>query len=120
MEKAIKRAYVFYTKCVDCNKRISVYHTLPDFGDPSYIKKCRFCDTLYWYTPEDEFYVKCYNEQIMSKACAVCNAKLSDALVNTHTSLRCCNAAFSLDDNFADSVDLDNEVTEDIEVYLLY
>lgn len=121
MEKANKRAYVYHSKCTDSNKLIpKIYYTLPDFGDAPILKKCKFCDTLYWYTLEDEFYIQPLEKQIEGMSCEICNANLSEALVPTHTYIKCCNTVISLDDNFADSVGLDNGIMEDIEVFLLY
>ena len=120
LRKAIHRAYVYSAKCIECNKSTPVYVTLPDFGDPPIIKKCKFCDTLYWYSPEDIYYKKPLEKQIEGKNCAICAANLCEALVPTHTHIKCCNTEYSLDDDFINLVDLDYSVMEDVEVYLVY
>ena len=120
MKEEIVRVYVYYTKCSFCNKKIPIYYTLPDFGDPPVIKKCKFCETLYWYTPEDEYYRKPLIKQLEMKTCIKCNAELIKSLVPTHTNINCCNSIFSLDDNFAYSINLENGNMEKISVYLIY
>ena len=120
MKKSTVNAYKYNTICFECGKTISIYFTLSDFGDPPIIKKCKICDTLYWYTSEDEAYIKPLSKQIEGRTCVGCNANLNEALVATYTHLKCCSTVFSLDDNFIDSVSLDNGIIESIEVYLLY
>ena len=120
MKKETRRAYVYNTKCFECNKSIPIYVTLPDFGDPPIIKKCRFCDELYWYTPDDEYYRNPLEKQLEGKTCVKCNADLSKALVPIHTHIKCCDTEFSLDDDFADCMNSDGSIMENIEVYLIY
>ena len=120
MKKETKRVYVYDAKCFECNKAIPIYFTVPDFGDPPIIKKCKFCNTLYWYTPEDEYYKRPLEKQLDGKACVNCNMGLGVALVPTHTHIKCCHSEFSIDDDFAYAIDLDSSVMENVEVYLIY
>lgn len=120
MNKEIKCVYVYETKCLDCGKCITIYYTLPDFGDAPFLRKCIFCDTLYWYSADDEYYIRPLAGQIEGKVCEKCKSALSESLVPTHTHLVCCNNTFSLDDDFVDSVDLDGQTMKSIEVYLIY
>jgi len=123
MKKAIRRAYKFSAKC-PCGKSVDIYITIPDFGDPPIVNKCNICDVLYWYTPDDDYYIKPLDEQVGDKNCIKCNAKLRSSLESTHKNIKCdCGKTFSLDDNFLRSyrIRYDNLPSmEDIEVYLLY
>ena len=120
MKQETKRVYLYQTKCFECGKIIPVYCTLADFGDPPIIKKCRYCNTLYWYTPEDDFYIKPIEEQLDGKHCVRCNADLQKSLVPTHEYIKCCGTEFSLDGDFIYSINLDNDHTIDVEVNLIY
>jgi hypothetical protein len=72
------------------------------------------------YTPEDDAYIRPIEEQIKDEQCITCGSDLSGALVPTYTNIKCCGQVFSLDDNFADSTNMDSGAMKDIEVYLLY
>lgn len=120
MKKESKRVYVYETKCFECDKPIPVYCTLADFGDPPIIKKCKYCNTLYWYSPEDDFYIKPIEQQLEGKRCIRCDADLQESLVSTHKQIKCCGTEFSLDDDFADSIDPDSAPTRDVKVNLIY
>ena len=120
MNKEVKRAYVYEVKCVKCEKNQPVYFTVPDFGDAPIIQKCRFCDTLYWHTPEDEYHIKPLDKQLEGKVCIKCNADLSKALVPAHSHIKCCNMEFSLDDNFSYNIDWDCASMAEVEVSLIY
>jgi phage FluMu protein Com len=100
---------------------VSVYYTLADFYEAPFIKKCKFCNALYRYTPEDDWYIQPFAKQIENKECVECNARLSEALMSVYTNIKCCNCdtMFSLDDNFTHGMRYDS-FTEEIEVYLLY
>jgi len=102
--------------CFACNKTISVYVSLSDFGDAPVIKKCKYCDTLYAYTIYYER-SKSLEEQLKGINCVNCSAELSIALVLAHTHIKCCNTVFSLDDDFSDSFGRDSDLVEDLEVY---
>jgi len=114
------KAYVYNTKCFDCNKTIPIYVTLADYGDPPVILKCKKCGELYMYTLDDVFYRSSLEKQLDGKTCMKCNAILLESLVPTHTHIRCCNNEFSLDDNFSDSINLDSGTIEDVMVSLIY
>ena len=120
MKKETKRVYVYETKCFVCSKTIHVYCTLADFGDPPIIRKCRYCNTLYWYTPEDEFYIMPIEQQLDGKICVRFSADLQESLVSTHKYIKCCGTEFSLDDDFVDSIYLNSNPTMDVEINLIY
>ena len=120
MKKEIKRVYVYETKCFECTNTIPIYCTLADFGDPPIIKKCKYCSTLYWYSPEDDFYIKPIEQQLEGKSCVQCNADLRESLVSTHKNIKCCGTEFSLEDDFIYSIDLDSNPTIDVKVNLIY
>ena len=118
MKKQTIKAYVYHTKCFECNKEIPVYHV----SDPwtlTIIKKCKFRDMLYAYTPYDER-ERPLEKQLEGKTCVKCNAELAKALVATHTHIKCCNSEFSLDDDFADLFGRDSDVMENVEAYSIY
>jgi len=120
MKKEVKRAYVYEAKCFECNKIQKIYFTMPDFGDAPIIQKCRFCSTLYWHTPEDEYYIKPLDKQLEGKACIKCDANLNKTLVPTHSHIKCCNVEFSLDDDYSYGISVDSASMEEVEVYLIY
>lgn len=119
MKKVIAKVNKYDAECSICKKKIPIYLMLPDFGDPPIIKKCKCCETLYWYTPDEDYYLKPYEKQIEGKRCEICNANLSENLVLTHKHIKCCGMIFSLDDNFIESMRIDSPL-EKIEVYLIY
>jgi len=120
MNQEIKRVYVYETKCFACERTIPVYCTLADFGDPPIITKCKNCNTLYWYSPEEDFYIRPIKQQLEGKSCVRCNANLRDSLVSTHKHIKCCGTEFSLDDDYANSIDLVSNPTRDVKVNLIY
>ena len=93
--------YVFNTACIECSTNKEVYYTVPDFGEPPIIKKCKHCGELYWYSPEDEAYIQPVDKQLSGKKCEKCKTELINALVPTHKNIQCCGTEFSLDDDFA-------------------
>jgi len=121
MKKNTQNAYKYDAICPDCGKETRIYFTLADFYDAPIITKCKCCDTLYWHTPEDEYYIRPLEKQIEGKKCIKCEASLSEVLVPNHRDIKCkcCKTIFSLADNFADSMKYDSPM-EEIEVYLIY
>ena len=120
MKKETHAAYMYLAKCIGCNKVVPIYFTVSDFGEAPILRKCKNCDTLYWYTVEDETYIQPLEKQLEGKLCVTCNTLLNETLVPTHTYIKCDDSIFSLDDDFAVLTNLDESEMENIEVYLLY
>lgn len=122
MIQAMKKAYSILLNCNYCDNDIKIFFTAPDFGDPPSIVHCRYCNESYWYTPEDEFYIKKLDEQLFNKRCIKCNSQLSDAIVPTYTSIQCncCFNEISFSKDFCGKfIPNDNEM-EPIQVTLIY
>jgi len=113
----IIKAYRYDTKCFECTKLIPIYFTIPGVGYPPTIKKCKYCDTLYWHSITDEEY-GLLEKYIVGKKCVQCHADLSEALVQTHTNIKCCNTSFSLD-IFPPTHRHEEYIEEKVKVYLL-
>lgn len=120
MEKNKVMVYCFKTKCIDCNKEIVIYYTVPDFGDAPVIKRCKNCGEYYWYTPENEAYNKAIEKQLDGLHCEKCNAELKNSLVLTHMNITCCGSEFSLDEDFAGNLIPDGNKMVPLEVYFIY
>ena len=119
MKKQVVNAYCFEVKCPECKRTKKIYYTLPDFGDPPIILKCRECGELYWYTPEDDAYIRPIHDQLAGKNCVSCRAVLQESLCPTHKNIKCCSQAVSLDDDFYLS-DPQKSVMEEVKVNLIY
>jgi len=120
MRKEKVKVYCFKTKCVDCDKEITVYYTLPDFGDAPIMKRCRHCGEYYWYTREDEIYQRTIDEQLDDLKCQECGADLNVSLVPTHKDILCCGYKFSLNDDFASHSIPPNDEMVSLDVYMIY
>lgn len=123
MKKETRRAFEYNGECIECNGKYSFYYTLADFGDPPIVLHCKVCNALYWYTQEEEDYLRPLNEQINNMKCAICNNNLKDNLVPTHKCVRChkCGDVFSLDDDFdRRNTPPDDNQLKTIKVFLLY
>jgi hypothetical protein len=120
MKKEKKMVYFYSVPCSDCNQIKYIYYTVADFGDAPYIRHCKYCGELYWYTPDDEAYVKSIDAQLNGKKCEKCKADLKNALVPTHRNIQCCGKEFSLDDDFISPNIPPNTAMIPIEVYLIY
>lgn len=118
MKKEIRNLYKYDAICPDCGKKIPIYFALADFYEPV-LKKCKCCDALYWYDEDATYYIRPLEKQLEGKICEKCNTDLKDALVPTHTHIKCDHTNFSIHDNFLLSRRYDDS-TEKIEVYLLY
>ncbi|MCL2486843.1 MAG: hypothetical protein FWE86_04510 [Oscillospiraceae bacterium] len=122
MTKRTMKAYVFLAKCPVCRKIHKVYYDLADFYEGHIFMKCRNCGELYFYDPEEEHYLRSFNEQIKGKRCCTCNKRLSKALIPIHKEIRCsgCGGVFSLEDGFAGNEYPPDESREEVDVYRLY
>lgn len=120
MQKTTVMVYCYKIKCESCNQDINVYYTVPDFGDSPVIRKCKHCGQFYWYTAEDECYIKPLAEQMDNDKCEVCGAILKNSLIPTHKFINCCGYEFSLDDDFAGNIIPPNNEMVPLEVYLIY
>ena len=119
MKKETRMVYEFKTKCIDCSKNLTIYYTIGDFGDPPTILHCKYCNEYYWYTFEENAYIRPLPKQIENLKCEKCGAELKKCLVPTHKNIECCYN-FSLDDDFAGSkIPKDCEMVP-VEVYLIY
>ncbi|MDD4095887.1 MAG: hypothetical protein PHP22_06570 [Oscillospiraceae bacterium] len=119
MKKQVVNAYCFEVECPECNGKKKIYYTLPDFGDPPIILKCRECGELYWYTPEDDAYIRPIHDQLAGKKCVSCGAVLQESLCPTHKNIKCCSQVVSLDDDFYLS-DPQKSMMEEVNVNLIY
>lgn len=120
MKKAIKNVYKFSVQCDVCNKSKTVLYTVSDFGDAPHLMRCKYCEELYWYTPEDEAYIKPIEKQLIDLKCVKCGSKLKDSLVPTHKDINCFGTVFSLDDDFTGNAIPPNSDMISVDVYLLY
>jgi hypothetical protein len=120
MKKVTKMVYVYNAICFQCNLNVKVYYTVSDFGDAPIIRKCSHCGELYWYTPDDEAYIRLIFKQLIGKHCEKCNTELLDNLIPTHKNIQCCSTEFSLEDDFAGyNIPPATEMVP-IDVYLIY
>lgn len=120
MIKEVRMVYEFETKCIDCNKNIKVYYTVADFGAAPTILHCKYCKEYYWYTFEDDAYIRPFHKQIENMKCINCEADLKNCLVPTHRLIECCGNELSLDDDFAEYKIPNESEMVPVEVYLLY
>ncbi len=120
MKKQVVYAYCFEVNCSECNRKKKIYYTLPDFGDPPIILKCKECGELYWYTPEDDAYIRPIRDQLIGKKCVLCGSFLLESLCPTHKYIDCCNQEISLDDDFYRSNPHKESIMEEVEVNLIY
>ena len=120
MKKELKMVYTYMWQCSSCNMMKQIYYTGADFGDAPYIMHCKHCGELYWYTLEDEEYLRPIGLQIEEIKCETCKADLKNALVPIHKNIQCCGMEISLDDDFAGyNIPPVNDMVP-VEVYLIY
>lgn len=120
MKNQIVRAYVYQFECPKCGEHKPIYFATPDFGDAPIILKCRDCDTLYWYTKDDEYYFLPVEQKIKNLRCCTCSANLENSLVKTYTHIKCCDEEYELDEGFLYSISRDDNPLVDVNVNLLY
>jgi len=121
MKKTEIRVKVFQTKCEFCNEVKKVYYTVPEFGDSPIICKCKNCNVLYWYNPDDTHYQKPLNQQIQNLKCVKCNENLTVTLVENHKDICCCDITFSLDDDYVRHIkEVEKQSVELLNAYHLY
>ncbi len=120
MKRVIRYAYEYNINCIECGKKLTIFYTVPDYGEAPVIMKCKNCGEFYWYTKDDEFYINPLEKQLLSMRCEKCNLELIDTLVPTHNSIYCCGEKFDLDDNYVGGVIPNNSARKEVPVYLIY
>ncbi len=120
MNKETVKVYKYAARCIECKEGFDVYYTFADFGDAPVLLRCRHCNEYYWYTPDDDAYIRPIDAQLKGITCAGCGAGLKDCLVPTHKDIECCGYRFSLDDNFADNISLRDDEMTTLQVNMIY
>ena len=120
MKKEIVKVYQYAAQCIECKEDCIMYYTVADFGDAPVLLRCRHCIEYYWYTPDDAAYIRPIDVQLEGLACGGCGTGLKDCLVQTHKEIKCCGYQFSLDDNYADNILLNDDEMTTLQVNMIY